>query len=68
MPTYGYECSSCNSTFDLFQNINADPVKECTQCGEKTVIRLISGGASVIFKGPGFYQTDYKNKECNTNG
>ncbi len=67
MPTYDYECSSCCSTFELFQGINDRPVQECPQCGERDVRRLIGTGATVIFKGSGFYETDYKNKECKSN-
>ena len=57
MPTYGYECNSCNYTFDVFQNINEEPVKICPKCS-KDVRRLINGGMGVIFKGSGFYVTD----------
>lgn len=63
MPTYEYECFSCNSTFELFQRITDKPVKSCLQCGRRKVRRLIGRGGGVIFKGSGFYQTDYKNKE-----
>lgn len=64
MPTYDYECLSCNSTFELFQSISAKPAQKCVLCGKDGVRRLIGAGGGVIFKGPGFYQTDYKNKEC----
>ena len=60
MPTYEYECKSCNHTFDIFQAISDEPVKVCPKCG-KEVRRLINGGMAVIFKGSGFYVTD-KNK------
>ena len=60
MPTYEYKCLNCNLKFELFQKINDDPVTECPKCKGK-VKRLISGGAGPIFKGSGFYQTDYKN-------
>jgi putative FmdB family regulatory protein len=60
MPTYEYKCLKCNHRFELFQKITDDPVTVCPECkGE--VKRLISGGAGSIFKGTGFYQTDYKN-------
>jgi putative FmdB family regulatory protein len=60
MPTYDYKCKKCGYQFELFQTMTADPVKECPQCkGE--IIRLIGPGAGPIFKGNGFYQTDYKN-------
>ena len=60
MPTYEYKCLKCNYLFEQFQKITDDPVTECPNCKGK-VKRLISGGAGPIFKGSGFYQTDYKN-------
>ncbi|NOZ64427.1 MAG: zinc ribbon domain-containing protein [Caldiserica bacterium] len=62
MPTYEYLCESCEYAFEKFQGINEDPIKECPRCGGK-VRKLISGGAGLIFKGSGFYITDYKKKE-----
>ena len=59
MPTYEYECRKCGHRFEKFQSITAEPVKTCPQCRGK-VARLLSGGAGIIFKGSGFYQTDYK--------
>ena len=59
MPTYEYECRKCGHTFEQFQSISAAPVKTCPKCKGK-VARLVSGGAGIIFKGSGFYQTDYK--------
>jgi putative FmdB family regulatory protein len=60
MPTYDYRCKQCGYQFELFQNMSAEPIKICPQCkGE--VIRLIGPGAGPIFKGKGFYQTDYRN-------
>lgn len=59
MPTYGYECTSCGHGFELFQKITAEPAKNCPKCGNR-VRRLIGGGAGIIFKGSGFYTTDYK--------
>ena len=64
MPTYEYECRKCGHTFEKFQSITAEPVKTCPKCKGK-VARLVSGGAGIIFKGSGFYQTDYK-KSSNT--
>ncbi|MFH0925208.1 MAG: FmdB family zinc ribbon protein [bacterium] len=61
MPTYEYECKSCSHKFEKFQNMSDEPIKDCPQCG-KEVTRLIRGGTGVIFKGSGFYATDYKNK------
>jgi putative FmdB family regulatory protein len=63
MPTYGYECKSCRKRFEKFQTISEEPLKECIFCGSGKVVRLIGAGAGVIFKGTGFYQTDYKNRE-----
>ena len=59
MPTYEYECRKCGHRFEQFQSITAPPVKTCPKCRGK-VARLLSGGAGIIFKGSGFYQTDYK--------
>ena len=61
MPTYEYECSSCGNLFEKFQPITASPVKRCPKCGKK-VRRLLGGGAGVIFKGSGFYATDYRSE------
>jgi putative FmdB family regulatory protein len=61
MPTYEYKCTECNNKFEIFQPMNAEPVKHCPKCGGE-VKRLIGSGAGPIFKGSGFYQTDYKNK------
>jgi putative FmdB family regulatory protein len=60
MPTYEYECKSCGHTFDVFQSMKDDPLKDCPQCGRE-LRRIINGGTGVIFKGSGFYVTD-KNK------
>jgi len=62
MPTYDYECSSCNSVIELFQKITDNHEKRCPECGKESLTRLISAGGGVIFKGAGFYQNDYKNK------
>ncbi|MBN1756012.1 zinc ribbon domain-containing protein [bacterium] len=59
MPTYEYECNKCKYRFERFQKITDPPVKECPKCGG-AVRRLISKGVGVIFKGSGFYETDYK--------
>ena len=61
MPTYEYKCNHCGVGFERFQSIKAQPVKDCPECEEKgTVSRLISGGAGLIFRGDGFYITDYR--------
>jgi len=61
MPTYDYECKDCNHAFEEFHSMSAKPVKKCPECGGK-VKRLIGTGAGIIFKGSGFYETDYKKK------
>ena len=61
MPTYEYKCLKCKKKFDKLQSMNDKPLKSCIYCKGK-VERLIGGGAGLIFKGTGFYQTDYKNK------
>jgi putative FmdB family regulatory protein len=61
MPTYEYECEACGKTFEVFQNISEDPVKVCALCGKKgKVKRLLGTGAGFLFKGSGFYSTDYR--------
>ena len=59
MPTYDYECSSCGYKFEIFQSMSEAPKKKCPKCG-KSVKRLIGSGSGIIFKGSGFYATDYK--------
>ncbi|MDR3145127.1 MAG: zinc ribbon domain-containing protein [Treponema sp.] len=59
MPTYEYECKSCGHTFDVFQSMSDEPVKDCPRCGRE-VRRRINGGGGIIFKGSGFYVTDRK--------
>ncbi len=60
MPTYDYKCKQCGYQFELFQSMTAEAVKVCPQCNGE-IIRLIGPGSGPIFKGNGFYQTDYKN-------
>ncbi|MDD5431833.1 MAG: zinc ribbon domain-containing protein [Candidatus Omnitrophica bacterium] len=59
MPTYDYECLSCGHKFEKFQKMSDEPLKKCPECNKK-VKRLIGSGAGIIFKGSGFYATDYK--------
>ncbi len=59
MPTYDYDCTDCGHAFEEFQSITAAPLESCPECGGK-VQRRINGGAGLIFKGSGFYLTDYK--------
>jgi putative FmdB family regulatory protein len=62
MPTYDYECSDCGHVFEAFHPMSADPVAVCPKCGGR-VKRLIGTGAGILFKGTGFYQTDYRSAE-----
>jgi putative FmdB family regulatory protein len=62
MPTYEYKCDACGNEFERFQSITAPPVKRCPECGKAKVRRLIGTGAGLIFKGSGFYITDYRDK------
>ncbi|QEG02566.1 Zinc ribbon domain protein [Stieleria maiorica] len=62
MPTYDYECGACGHEMELFQGIN-DPVKKkCPECGKLKLKRLFGSGAAIVFKGSGFYQTDYRSE------
>lgn len=63
MPTYDYRCNSCDHSFELFQHITENPVKKCPACGKLEVERVIGAGGGIIFKGSGFYQTDYRSEE-----
>jgi putative FmdB family regulatory protein len=60
MPTYDYECDACGHTFELFQSISEPVKKKCPDCGKPKLRRLFGIGAAVVFKGSGFYQTDYR--------
>ena len=61
MPTYEYKCTQCDVVFDEFQSITAKPLTDCPKCKKKNALkRLIGGGAGILFKGSGFYQTDYR--------
>ncbi|HTQ31979.1 MAG TPA: FmdB family zinc ribbon protein [Opitutaceae bacterium] len=60
MPTYDYVCTKCGHAFEAFQSMKDAPLVKCPQCGRKSLKRLLGGGAGVIFKGSGFYETDYK--------
>ena len=60
MPTYDYVCGNCEYAFEQFQSITAKPIRKCPKCGKSAVQRLIGAGAGIIFKGSGFYQTDYR--------
>lgn len=60
MPTYAYACQKCGHEFDEFQSIKANPLRKCPECGKMALKRLIGTGAGIIFKGSGFYETDYR--------
>src|SRR5262245_27809818 len=60
MPTYEYECDACEHTFEEFQMFSEKPLKKCPECGKPKLRRLLGTGAAIIFKGSGFYQTDYR--------
>lgn len=62
MPTYEYACTHCNHTFSVFQSMTEAPLKRCPECRHK-IERLIGTGSGIIFKGSGFYETDYKRKK-----
>jgi len=60
MPTYDYECGACGHTLEVFQGINDPVLKKCPECGKNKLSRLFGTGAAIVFKGSGFYQTDYR--------
>ncbi len=62
MPTYDYQCQDCGHAWELFQSMNDAPVKSCPSCKKRKAKRLLGLGAGLIFKGTGFYETDYKKK------
>jgi putative FmdB family regulatory protein len=60
MPTYEYECKACKHEFEIFQSMKDDALTKCPECGKDKLRRLIGTGAGIIFKGSGFYETDYR--------
>ena len=62
MPTYDYKCNGCGHRFELYQSMKDSPKRKCPECGKNTLERLIGTGAALIFKGSGFYQTDYRSE------
>ena len=66
MPTYEYRCKSCGYEFEEFQSMSSDPLVICPKCAEPSLKRLMSSGAGLVFKGSGFYQTDYKKTGTST--
>lgn len=63
MPTYQYECQNCKHKFDYFQSMKDIKLTKCPKCNKESLKRLIGSGCGVIFKGNGFYETDYKHKK-----
>ena len=66
MPTYQYECEACGHEFEELQSMTEPKLTKCPKCGKKKLARLIGSGAGMIFKGTGFYATDYKKKPAST--
>lgn len=62
MPTYEYQCANCDYKFEKFQSMTASALRKCPKCGKAALKRLIGTGAGVIFKGSGFYETDYRSE------
>lgn len=62
MPTYDYRCNACGHTFELFQSMKDAPKRKCPECDKNALERLIGLGGGVIFKGGGFYETDYRSE------
>ncbi len=62
MPTYDYVCDACDHQFELFQSIKAATKRKCPECGRMKLRRLIGPGAAIVFKGSGFYKTDYRSE------
>ncbi len=60
MPTYDYKCDACGAVWEVFQSIKAAPIKKCPSCGKNKAKRQIGAGAGIIFRGSGFYSTDYR--------
>ena len=59
MPTYDYRCSECGHAFEELESMSAAPLTECPQCHKPSIKRLMAGGSGMVFKGSGFYKTDY---------
>src|SRR5512137_2456596 len=62
MPTYDYVCDACEHSFEHFQSMSSPPEKKCPKCGRRKLRRLIGPGAAIVFKGSGFYKTDYRSE------
>ena len=68
MPTYDYECDACGHKFEMFQGFSERVRRKCPKCGKMRLRRLIGSGSGIIFKGSGFYETDYKRKTGGNSG
>ena len=68
MPTYDYECRACGHTFDELQSFSEPPLTKCPKCKKNKLDRLFGGGGAIIFKGSGFYETDYRRAGTNGDG
>ena len=66
MPTYEYKCDACGFAFEKFQSIKSAPIRKCPHCGKNRAKRLIGTGSGLIFKGGGFYETDYRSEAYKT--
>jgi putative FmdB family regulatory protein len=62
MPTYDYRCDACSHEYEIFESITAEPQTKCPKCKKKKLRRLFGAGAGLLFKGSGFYQTDYRSE------
>jgi len=62
MPTYDYKCNACKHRFELFQSMKDAPKRKCPKCAKNALERLIGTGAAILFKGSGFYETDYRSE------
>jgi putative FmdB family regulatory protein len=62
MPTYDYVCDACHHQLEIFHSIKDEPKRKCPECGKQKLRRLIGPGAAIVFKGSGFYQTDYRSE------
>lgn len=68
MPTYEYKCDACGGNFEELQSILSDPIEKCPLCGKNKARRLLGAGAGLIFRGSGFYITDYRDKNSGEKG
>jgi putative FmdB family regulatory protein len=66
MPTYQYECEACHHAFEIYQSMKDAKLKKCPECKKEKLVRLVGTGGGIIFKGTGFYETDYKNKPASS--